>query len=338
MRAGKTMNIAVTGVGGFPGQSILKALQETEYNIIGIDGDELGAGLFSTSRSYVGYYANHPKFIDRLIEICSNENCRLIFPGLDCELIPLSHNIKKFKENNIFPVVSNPQVIKICDDKFETTKFLKNNNLPYLETYLLKDYNSELNFPVVLKPKKGGTGSVRTYIVENRKEFDSYSEIIDKDNCIVQEYVEGDEYTCGTVSFENGCVGVILLRRQLKLRLGFTWRAFVVKDVELSHFVKNVINILKPFGACNVQLRIRNGTPYIFEFNARCSGTTSSRASAGFNEPKMVCDYLLKGNKNPSYEIKEIAILRYLNELLVDIEKIKEIKLKNLLYHKGAKL
>lgn len=330
------MNIVVTAVGGGVGQSIVKALQETEYNVIGIDGDELGVGLFSTSRSYVGYYANHPQFIDRLIEICSNENCRLIFPGLDCELIPLSHNIKKFKENNIFPVVSNPQVVKICDDKFETFEFLKDNNLPHLETYFLKDYNSELDFPVVLKPKKGGARSVGTYIVTNRKEFDLYSEIVDKDNYIVQEYIEGDEYTCGAVSFENGCVGVILMRRQL--RAGDTWRAFVVKDVELSQFVKNVVNILKPFGACNVQFRIRDGIPHIFEFNARCSGTTATRALAGFNEPKMVCDYVLKGIKNPKYEIQEIAILRYLNELAVDIEKIKEIRLNKFLYHKGVKL
>ena len=60
------MNVAVTGVGGGVGQSIIKALQNTVYNVIGIDGEVLGTGLYTTKKSYLGFYANHPKFIDRI--------------------------------------------------------------------------------------------------------------------------------------------------------------------------------------------------------------------------------------------------------------------------------
>jgi carbamoyl-phosphate synthase large subunit len=330
------MNVAVTGVGGGVGQSIIKALQNIEYNVIGIDGEVLGTGLYVAKKSYLGFYANHPKFIDRIIEICKKEKCKVVFPGLDAELAPLSNNIGKIKANGILLIVSPPEIIKIADDKLETSKFLRSNNFPYIKTYRLKDYTFELDFPVVLKPQKGGARSIGTFIAKDKREFDKYIANIDTNNYVVQEYIQGDEYTCGTVSFESGCIGVILMKRQL--RCGDTYKAFVIKDEKLSNFIKSVINVLKPFGACNIQLRVRDNIPYIFEINARCSGTTASRALAGFNEPKMICDYIFKGIDNPHFEIKEIAILRYWKELVVSYDKIEEMKANSFVYNKGVKL
>jgi carbamoyl-phosphate synthase large subunit len=330
------MNIAVTGVGGGVGQSIVKALQSTEYDIVGINSEELGVGLYAIRRAYLGLYAKDPQFVEKLVEICKKENCTVIFPGLDAELAPLSDNTEKLKKNGILPIVSNPSVVSICGDKLKTYEFLKNNNFPCPKTYRLKDYSFELDFPVVLKPQKGGHRSIGEFVVSNRKELEKCSADIDADNYVVQECVEGDEYTCGTVSFEDHCVGAILMKREL--RAGDTYRAFVLKDEKLSGFVKKVINTLKPFGACNVQLRMREGVPYIFEFNARCSGTTASRALAGFNEPKMICDYVSKGVKNPHFEIREIAILRYWKELVVDYDKIEEMKSKGFVENEEIKL
>lgn len=330
------MNVAVTGVGGGVGQSIIKALQNTEYNVTGIDGEVLGTGLYATTKSYLGFYANHPKFIDRIIEICKKEKCKAVFPGLDAELIPLSNNIERLKANGILPIVSNPEVIKIADDKLETSKFLRRNNFPYIKTYRLKDYAFELDFPFVLKPQKGGARSIGTFVARDKREFDKYIADIDTNNYVVQEHIQGDEYTCGTVSFENGCIGVILMKRQL--RAGDTYKAFIVKNEKFSNFVKSVINVLKPFGACNIQLRVRDNIPYIFEINARCSGTTASRALAGFNEPKMICDYIFKGIDKPHFEINEITILRYWKELVVSYDKIKEMKSKGFVYNEGVKL
>ena len=330
------MNVVVTGVGGGVGQSIIKSLQNTEYNVIGTDSEILGMGLYAVKKSYLGFYANHPKFIDRIIEICKKEKSRIVFPGLDAELIPLSNNIEKLKANDIIPIVSDSKVIKIADDKLETVKFLRRNNFPYIKTYLLKDYTFKLDFPVILKPQKGGARSVGTFLANDKREFDKYITNININNYIVQEYIQGVEYTCGAVSFGSDCVGVILMKRQL--RCGDTYKAFIIKDEKLSDFVKNITNILKPFGACNIQLRVRDKIPYIFEINARCSGTTASRVLAGFNEPKMICDYIFKGIDNPYFKIKEIAILRYWKELVVNYDKLEKMKVNNFVNNKEIKL
>lgn len=330
------MNVAVLAVGGGVGQSIVKALQKTEYNAVGINSEVLGAGLYATRKAYLGLYANDPQFIDKLKKICIKEKCTVLFPGLDVELAPLSKEAERLKQMNIHPVVSDPNVIAICGDKFKTNEFLRVNGFPYPKTYKLNEYGFELDFPVILKPQKGGHRSIGQFKANNLKEFESYTANVDVNNYIVQEYIEGEEYTCGTVTLENQCVGAIVMKREL--RNGDTINAFVVKDENLTGFLKKVVNTLRPFGPCNIQLRMKDNIPYIFEFNARCSGTTACRALAGFNEPKIVCDYIFKNITNPQFEIKEIAILRYWNELIVDLSKISEMKSNGFVENQEIKL
>lgn len=317
------MKVAVTGVGGGVGQSIIKSLQGTEYDVIGIDSWIYASGLYALKKSYIGPIANDPLYIERITEICKRENCEVLFPGSDNELFPLSYNSEKLERNGIKPIVSNPDVVNIADDKMETQMFLKRNNFPFLKTYILNEYKEELDYPIILKPKSGGARSVGVYLVKNKLELTYYSSILDKTNYVVQEYINGEEMTCGTMSLDGNCCCTIMMKREL--RCGDTYKAFVEINDELSEYLIQVINRLRPFGPCNVQLRIKDNVPYIFEFNARCSGTTASRALAGFNEPKMVLDYLKEGKLPEPPNIRKIAIFRYWKELPVEYDILKNV-------------
>jgi carbamoyl-phosphate synthase large subunit len=54
------MSVAVTAVGGGIGQSIIKALHNTDYFAVGVNSEVLGAGLYATRKSYIGLNANDP--------------------------------------------------------------------------------------------------------------------------------------------------------------------------------------------------------------------------------------------------------------------------------------
>jgi len=317
--------ILITGVGGGVGQSIIKALQNTIYDLVGVDSEKLAVGLHCLPSAYLGYYASDPNYIDRLLEICLYEKCSLIFPGHDAELGIMSENVEKFTSRNVVPVVSSPEVVRICDDKMETNTFIRNQGLPAPETFLFSDQNKKFRFPVVLKPQKGGARSRNVFLARTQNEFDVYKSLIDPENCIIQEYIEGDEFTCGSITLDGKCKGVIVMRRIL--RNGDTYKAFVEKNELIEDTVHNVVEKLKPFGACNVQLRMKDGVPYIFEINARCSGTTAARALAGFNEPKIIADYILHGVE-PDYSIKNISILRYWKEIVVENANIEDLEIK----------
>lgn len=326
--------IMVTGVGGGVGQSILKALADTTYGVVSVDSEELAAGLYATPRAYKGCYAADPHFVDRLLEICRKEECGLIFAGHDVELLPLSEHAERFKAEGIIPVVSSAEVIRMCDDKLATNAFLEQHGFAVPETRRLNEFTT-FQRPVVLKPQRDGARSRGVYVARSSEEIGIYRQLVDPDNCIVQEYIEGDEYTCGSVTLNDKCAGVIVMRRIL--RDGDTYKAFVERNPRLESVVREIVETLKPFGACNIQLRVRNGEPLVFEINARCSGTTAARALAGFNEPRMIADFLLN-QIAPVYSIREISILRYWKELVVSNARIAELRETRCLSGDGTRL
>lgn len=330
------IKILITGVGGGVGQSIVKSLQDMPYSLIGVDGEVLGTGLYAVQKAYQVPYACHPAYIEKLIEICKIENCSFIFPGLDAELPVLSRQVTRFKEIGVEPIVSSPEVIDICDDKLTTYQFLTSHhfNVPCTRP-LSHDIARHISFPLVLKPMKGGARSRGVFIISNERELSFRLGTLDVGNYVAQEYIEGGEYTCGTVNFGGHCYGCIVMKRIL--RDGDTYKAFVVRDSNLDRYVRKLAEVLGPFGPCNFQLRIKDGKPYIFEINARCSGTTHSRALAGFNEPLMTVEYLTTG-KMPFFQIREISVLRYWKELVIENSRIAMLKEQRWLNGDGSKL
>ena len=330
-------NIAITGVGGGVGQSVLKSLKDTGYNLIALDGDPLATGLYASGKSYLIPYSVKPNFIEELLRICEKEKIAMLFPGLDAELMPLSLNRAAFAAIGTTIVVSRPEVIEISDNKQVTYDKLVAAGINVPLTTAMEDFIPEKKtFPVIIKQKIGGARSKNIFIARDLTEYNAVSKNIgdNKRGYIVMDYIQGDEYTCGSINLNDSCMGVIVMKRIL--RDGDTYKCFSVKNDVIEQTIKNVMNIIKPFGACNVQLRMKNNVPYIFEINARCSGTTAARTIAGFNEPQMIADYLLK-NIYPKFEIKELTILRYWKEFVIDNKMVEELNTSKLLTNTNFK-
>ena len=320
------MNIAVTGVGGGVGQSILKSLEYSDYNIVALDADSLAAGLYTTKKSYLIPRVDKENYISRLLEICKEEDISLLFPGTDTELMPLALNRHQFENVGTTVIISRPEVITISDDKLQTYQQLVKAGINVPFTILAENFMpNEESYPFILKQKSGGSRSQNVFEIKDSFEWETTLNRVGDGilNFIVVEYIEGDEYTCGTINLNDSCKGVIVMRRIL--RDGDTYKCFTIKNDIIEAHVRLVVETIKPFGACNVQLRFRDGKPYVFEINARCSGTTAARTLSGFNEPKMIADFLLKGIE-PKYSIKEQTILRYWKELVVDNDVISELE------------
>jgi carbamoyl-phosphate synthase large subunit len=315
-------SILVTGAGGGVGQSIIKALAGSGLAMVGVDADGLATGLQAVPIAYRVPRADDPAYVPTLVDLCAREQCRLIFPGLDPELPVLSAAAASFTETGVTVVVSEPDVIRTGDDKLETAVFLAKRGFPAPETVAYRDEVDPSWLPVVLKPRWGGSRSAGVFVAKTIEQLRAAQRLIDPANCVVQEYLAGDEYTCGTVNFDGQCHGPIVMRREL--RGGDTYRAEVIRDETIESRVSAVAQALWPFGACNFQLRLRAGEPVIFEINPRCSGTTAARALAGFNEPLMIASHLLQ-NRTPEYTIQPLTILRYWAELVASPDRLADL-------------
>ena len=317
------IKVAVTGVGGGVGQSIIKSLKDTNYEVVALDGEALATGLYAASKSYIIPYSSAPNYIEELLRICEEEKCQFLFPGLDAELPILTANVDRFKTIGTTVIVSSAKVVEIGNNKMVTYTELSKYGLNVPMTLDMSVKNSsdiDLSYPYILKQREGGARSQNLYLIKNTHDLDALIEKgIEIKDFIAQEYIEGDEYTCGSVNLADECKGVIVMRRIL--RDGDTYKCFSVKNAQIENEVRKAMNAIKPYGACNVQLRVRDGVVYIFEINARCSGTTAARALCGFNEPEMILDYLVN-DVEPAYEIVEQTILRYWKELVVQNDEI----------------
>jgi len=317
----------VTGVGGGVGQSIIKSLAGTDYEVVALDGEVLATGLYGAAAARLIPFATAPNFIDEILRVCREEGCSVLFPGLDAELPVLSENSEKLAAQGVRVIVSRPEVVALSNDKQLTFTELTALGALVPQTVDLSEVaidDVDIPYPIVLKERVGGARSQNLFIIRDRREIDSLLlRGVELSAYIAQEYIEGEEYTCGSVTLDGVCRGVIVMRRIL--RDGDTYKCFVVRDAAIEAEVARLIQVLQPFGACNVQLRVRDGSIYIFEINARCSGTTAARSLSGFNEPKMILDYLLDGVE-PDFEIQEQTILRYWKELVVPNALIEELR------------
>jgi len=321
------INIAVTGIGSLIGQAVIKSIHRSnlndKINIIGFDYFNDTVGSFWIDEKYILPDILNPEktqeeWLDVIVKVIIDRDVKLLFVGVDFEL-PIFAKYKEDieKKTGTIVMVSSTEVVEIADDKYLTYKFLKNNGLLYPESFLPGEIDyDKLKYPVIVKPRKGAR-SVGVYKVKDKAHLLG---VLEKtDGPVIQECVgsDVDEFTCGTIYLNGKLKKIIVLRRSLKE--GNTFISHYRNDFPdiITTYLKEVTEKLKPFGACNFQLRLdKIGMPKIFEINSRHSGTTYIRSLFGFKEIEYIINLLLL-NKEIEFELREGTVVRYYDEFFV---------------------
>lgn len=314
------MKILVTGAGALLGQGVIRAIRASKLNatIIAVDPSPLSAGLYWADSSYLVPMANHAEYMDRLREILASARPDVVIPGTDVELLDLSESRARIEEEfGTHVIVSSPQVVRIADDKWLTSQFLRDQGLGYVPSCLPGDEEKlilECGFPLIVKPRVGAR-SIGFSVIKNMDELQSA--IKQQPGIVIQKYVGSDstEFTAGTLTFGGKCTATIVMKRDL--RDGNTYRAFVEEHSGLNAAMQAAANCLKAYGPANFQFRLDDGVPRIFEINGRFSGTTPLRARAGFNEVEMSVRHILHGDPIIQPKIEPLVILRHWSETVV---------------------
>jgi carbamoyl-phosphate synthase large subunit len=118
-------------------------------------------------------------YIDLLVEYCKHNNINAILSFFDVDLPILGKAKDRFKKEDISVVISDYDVIKICNDKWETYNFLRKNLLDTPKTFLGLDDakvsldKKDIGFPLMIKPR-WGMGTIGLYEVDNWKELEVF--------------------------------------------------------------------------------------------------------------------------------------------------------------------
>ncbi|MDT0644578.1 ATP-grasp domain-containing protein [Zunongwangia sp. F363] len=326
------MNILVTGAGALLGQGILRCLNFSakSYNIISADPDVRSTGHALAHKSYCIPFATNSIYLERIEEIISIEDIDIIFIGTDVELPLFAENKIYLEEKyNLIVVVSNPDAIKIANDKWLTAEFLRKNNFPFPLSALTTNPESITNlkekasYPFIAKPVDGARSKGLKLINndEDLKAVCSYS-----NNLVVQEMLseETGEFTTGCVVVDGKCKAIVSLIRDL--RDGNTWRAYRNGNSPYDETIAEIAEKLGVEGPANFQYRIKDGKPVVFEVNCRFSGTTPLRLMFGFNEVEALIEYYLEKKPITQPKLKNGTVLRTFSDIFVGNETLDDFQ------------
>lgn len=323
-----TYKVAVTGVGGGSGQGVLKALLQSSIpmDIYAVDVQPMSAGLFWPGVEHV-ILPKPEEDIEAWRRWAAENKINLIIPGADRDLLPLSAVAHEWKKQHICRVaVSSPELVQIADDKLDTYSLLNRIGLSSpiscweSEDAALISSWARLLYPVVVKPRHGAASRGMHVCVDEEEMLFHWHRT---EEPIVQEYLEGDEYTCA-IFFDIDSEPVAKFAMRRWLRCGDTYRAEVVNDERINAFLDDFAIKLRrsgalPFGSINIQFRdTPDRGPVIFEINARCSGTTAIRAHFGYNEPEMLVKHICQRLPVSQPKTKSGFAFRHLEEIYLD--------------------
>jgi carbamoyl-phosphate synthase large subunit len=316
--------VLVTGVGGNVGQGILKALAASGVasHVVGTDADPLSPGLYFTDKGYVVPRADSPAFADALARIIEAEKIDLVFVGADAETISLSR-LKDDLETRCRTqiLVSPPELVKVCHDKYLTSRWFAEQNLPHPPTVLANDVAGalalarEFGWPLILKPR---TGFACRGILALANETDLMAAAATGEGSIIQRVIgtERQEYTA-TVFFDKIRQPRAMLVMRRDLLQGTSYHVEPCFDEAIQQTVADWACHFNALGPVNFQFRLTPQGPVCFEVNLRFSGTMGVRYHFGYNDAAMAVRHFVGGEDVTQPEIKPGVVLRYWEELFL---------------------
>jgi len=279
------MRIMLSSVGGDLAQNVINCIKKMsgENWLLGSDVNPRNSGQSFVDHFIESKLVSESDYLQWLNGVFKEFKIDCYFPLSESE-IKFFAEIDETSFNTIFTDVKfigvNKKIINIFSDKFKTQNWLESEGFQTPKIYPNIDAEG-LIYPVIIKPRFG-SGSRGVFKCRNRIELSSVLNLVTEP--IIQEYIgsDSDEFTIGLYALGDK-IKIISFRRLLSNSGATSWAKHEVQE----NFVEIGIKIAKKLeldGSINIQLRLHEGMPYIFEINPRFSSTVFIRSELGFND------------------------------------------------------
>lgn len=255
-------------------------------------------------------------YVDITLDICKKFEVSVVISLNDLELPILAENKKLFEANGVRLIVSDPEVIAICFDKYRTSKWVESIGLMSPKTYISLDdvklalHKGEMSYPIFMKPR-WGSGSIGLETVTGNEELGVVYDFlkkrikksilaaasVDDESIIIQEKLTGREFGLDVMNDLTGNNVAVSVKHKLAMRAGETDKAVTVDIPEVREIGTRIGKALKHVGNLDVDVMQReNGDYCVLELNPRFGGGFPFSYEAGVNMPRAIIDWV-KGNK-----------------------------------------
>jgi carbamoyl-phosphate synthase large subunit len=286
------MNILITSAGtrGYLIKYFKKALKE-KGKIFAADCSKYSPALYNADNYFIVPPASDKNYIDKLLNICLKNDIKGVVSLNDIELHVLAQHKNKFIEKGIQLIVSDRKVVDLCYDKYKTFLFLKENKFPFPKTFislnevLMEIKSKTIKFPLLIKPRKGssGLGIKEVFNIEELK--NGFNK---KENLIIQEFIQGDQYGIDVFSNSSLLPVSIFAKKVIRIRAGVADKEVTVYDAKMIDYIRNLIEKLELHGPGDIDLIKRKNEYVVLEINPRFGGGYPIAHVVGANFPKKI--------------------------------------------------
>ena len=341
-----SITVLITGAGapGAPGIiKSLKSVKERKIKVVGVDSRQDAAGSILADEFAIIPLAKEPNYIDSLLKVSQRFGVQVILPLNTAELLKLAENKDKFLEKGIKISLSEPEALKIANNKYLLMEICRQHNIPTPDFFLASSHEElekrikELGYPskdVCLKPpvSNGQRGFRilsrkidRLNIFLNEKPnnvlttLEDLRPVLEKakpfPELLAMEYLPGKEYSVD-VLVDEGRTIVAIPREREELKMGISFVAKTQEDREIIGYSERIASELFLNGAVGFQFkRDEKGVPKIIECNPRLQGTVVLSVEAGANLPYLAIKLCL-AEKIEKPSIKwGLKMIRYWEEV-----------------------
>lgn len=287
------MNILLTSVGrrAYMVKYFKEALGEGGQVHV-CNSDDKTVAFHYADKAVISPLIYDENYIPFLLDYCKENKIDMLISLFDIDLLVLAKNKDKFSEIGTRAIVSDEELITICNDKWKTYEFLKENGFNVPKTYLtLEDAinaldRGEISYPVIVKPRFG-CGSIAMSIAEDEmallyyfrrntrainRSYLKYESSLVEDKIIYQECLKGQEYGADIINDLEGNYQNTIVKKKIAMRAGETDIAELVDESEIFKECKRLGKLMGHIGNMDVDVFLVDGVPYILEMNARFGG------------------------------------------------------------------
>lgn len=251
--------------------------------VVTTDINPMSPALYFGHKHHIVPLTTDKYYIPIIESICDAEDVNLVVPTIDDELPIFGRSLHRFEQVGIEVAVSSERTSNICNDKYETYLFCKENGISTPETRLAAEMRfDELRYPVYIKPRFG-RGSVNVFLVRNETQLRLFLDYVP--DAIVQDELPGTEFTVDVLSDFNGRVLSVVPRERLVIRAGVSDKGITRKNEEVISFARHVSERLRIVGPANIQCKYDARGVSLIEVNPRFSGGIPLTIAAGADFP-----------------------------------------------------
>ncbi len=333
------MNILLTSVGRRAYMvKYFKSVAGSEGQVHVCNSDDNSVSFAYADRAVVSPLIYSEEYIPFLLEYCTSNSIDILVPLFDIDLLVLAKHKQAFTNIGTAVIVSDPEFISVCNDKWKTYLYLTSNSFNAPKTFCRLDdavdalKEGVVSYPLVIKPRFG-CGSLSVSIAEDemglqyhfrnihesiRNSYLTYesSQVDISEQIIFQEYLHGQEYGSDIINDLNGRVRSVIIRKKIAMRSGETDIAEIIADDKIKQDLIRLGKITGHIGNLDVDLFLADEKLYILELNARFGGGYPFSHMGGCDLPKAIVEWV-KGSDVPDSMLESTIGLKGFKEIVI---------------------